>query len=89
MAGADRTFGRGRGRPSALRRTRGRRVADAAIAAEVAPRKTVAVVGDGAVGLCGVIAAKRLGADPIIILGRHADRIALARAESIKVMVQP
>jgi threonine dehydrogenase-like Zn-dependent dehydrogenase len=39
----------------------------------------VAVVGDGAVGLCGVIAAKRLGAEQIILLGRHADRIALAR----------
>src|SRR5918994_539506 len=36
-------------------------------------------VGDGAVGLCGVIAAKRLGAEQIIILGRHDDRIALAR----------
>jgi threonine dehydrogenase-like Zn-dependent dehydrogenase len=39
----------------------------------------VAVVGDGAVGLCGVIAARRLGAEQIIILGRHAGRIALAR----------
>jgi threonine dehydrogenase-like Zn-dependent dehydrogenase len=39
----------------------------------------VAVVGDGAVGLCGVIAARRLGAEQIIMLGRHADRIALAR----------
>jgi hypothetical protein len=39
----------------------------------------VAVVGDGAVGLCGVIAARRLGAEQIIIMGRHADRIALAR----------
>src|SRR5437764_603046 len=37
-------------------------------------------VGDGAVGLCGVIAARRLGAEQIIMLGRHADRIALARA---------
>ena len=51
----------------------------AAVAAKVGPRKTVAVVGDGAVGLCGVIAAKRLGAEQIILLGRHADRIALAR----------
>jgi threonine dehydrogenase-like Zn-dependent dehydrogenase len=51
----------------------------AARAARVAPGKTAAVVGDGAVGLCGVIAAKRLGAERIIILGRHADRIALAR----------
>ena len=39
----------------------------------------MAVVGDGAVGLCGVIAARRLGAEQIIILGRHPDRIALAR----------
>src|SRR5438876_3470475 len=51
----------------------------AAVAAQVGPGKTVAVVGDGAVGLCGVIAAKRLGAEQIILLGRHADRIALAR----------
>jgi threonine dehydrogenase-like Zn-dependent dehydrogenase len=51
----------------------------AAIAAKVAPGKTVAVVGDGAVGLCGVIAARRLGAEQIIVLGRHADRTALAR----------
>jgi threonine dehydrogenase-like Zn-dependent dehydrogenase len=52
----------------------------AALAAKVAPGKVVAVVGDGAVGLCGVIAARRLGAEQIILLGRHADRIALARA---------
>ena len=51
----------------------------AALAAEVGPGKSVAVVGDGAVGLCGVIAAKRLGAEQIIILGRHPDRIALAQ----------
>jgi threonine dehydrogenase-like Zn-dependent dehydrogenase len=51
----------------------------AAVTAEVGPGKTVAVVGDGAVGLCGVIAARRLGAEQIIILGRHPDRIALAR----------
>jgi threonine dehydrogenase-like Zn-dependent dehydrogenase len=51
----------------------------AALAARVAPGKIAAVVGDGAVGLCGVIAAKRLGAERIIMLGRHADRIALAR----------
>src|SRR5256712_12636697 len=51
----------------------------AAVAARVAPGKSVAVVGDGAVGLCGVIAAKRLGAEQIIIMGRHADRIALAK----------
>src|SRR5258707_14704614 len=51
----------------------------AAVAAKVAPGETVAVVGDGAVGLCGIIAARRLGAEQIILLGRHADRIALAR----------
>jgi threonine dehydrogenase-like Zn-dependent dehydrogenase len=51
----------------------------AAVVAKVGPGKSVAVVGDGAVGLCGVIAAKRLGAEQIIIMGRHADRIALAR----------
>lgn len=52
----------------------------AARAARVGPGRKVAVVGDGAVGLCGVIAARRLGAEQIIILGRHADRIALAEA---------
>jgi threonine dehydrogenase-like Zn-dependent dehydrogenase len=51
----------------------------AAVTAGVTPGKTVAVVGDGAVGLCGVIAARRLGAEQIVILGRHADRIALAK----------
>jgi len=51
----------------------------AAVAARVGRGKTAAVIGDGAVGLCGVIAAKRLGAERIIVLGRHPDRIALAR----------
>ncbi len=51
----------------------------AALAANVSPGKSVAVVGDGAVGLCGVIAAKRLGAEQVILLGRHEDRIALAK----------
>lgn len=51
----------------------------AAVTARVTPGKTVAVVGDGAVGLCGVIAAHRLGAEQIILLGRHDDRIALAK----------
>src|SRR5882672_4794105 len=51
----------------------------AALAAKAGPGKTVAVVGDGAVGLCGVIAARRLGAEQIIILGRRPDRIALAK----------
>src|SRR5213593_3397365 len=52
----------------------------AARAARVGRGKTAAVIGDGAVGLCAVIAARRLGADQIIILGRHSDRIALAKA---------
>ncbi len=52
----------------------------AARAARVGRGKRVAVIGDGAVGLCGVIAAKRLGAEQIVLLGRHPDRIALARA---------
>ena len=43
----------------------------AALAAKVGPGKTVAVVGDGAVGLCAVIASKRLGADRIILLGSN------------------
>src|SRR5436305_2529525 len=51
----------------------------AAVSAKVGPGKIVAVVGDGAVGLCGVIASRRLGAEQIIMLGRHRDRIALAR----------
>ncbi len=51
----------------------------AAVCAQVKPGQTVAVVGDGAVGLSGVLAAKRLGAERIIALSRHADRQALAR----------
>jgi hypothetical protein len=51
----------------------------AALSARVAPGKVAAVIGDGAVGLCGVIAARRLGAERVIILGRHKDRLALAR----------
>ncbi len=50
----------------------------AAVSAKVAPGNIVAVVGDGAVGLCGVIAARRLGAEQIIMLGHHRDRITLA-----------
>ncbi len=52
----------------------------AAVTARVRRGGRVAVIGDGAVGLCGVIAAKRLGAEQILILGRHPDRIALAKA---------
>ncbi|MFI6448445.1 zinc-dependent alcohol dehydrogenase family protein [Kitasatospora sp. NPDC050543] len=51
----------------------------AALSAGARPGATVAVVGDGAVGLCGVLAAHRLGAERIIILGRHQDRTAVAR----------
>ena len=51
----------------------------AAVAAEAGPGKTVAVVGDGAVGLLGVMAAQQLGAERIIAFSRHADRQALAR----------
>jgi threonine dehydrogenase-like Zn-dependent dehydrogenase len=51
----------------------------AADAAEVGPGKTVAVVGDGAVGLMGVLAAKQLGAERIITMSRHPERQALAR----------
>jgi threonine dehydrogenase-like Zn-dependent dehydrogenase len=52
----------------------------AAVAAGVRRGGTVAVVGDGAVGLCGVLAAARLGADRIFALGHHEDRLALAKA---------
>jgi threonine dehydrogenase-like Zn-dependent dehydrogenase len=51
----------------------------AAVCARVKDGDTVAVVGDGAVGLCGVIAAKLRGAERIIALSRHAPRQALAR----------
>jgi threonine dehydrogenase-like Zn-dependent dehydrogenase len=51
----------------------------AAVSAKIRPGGTATVIGDGAVGLCGVIAAKRLGAEQIILLGRHPDRISLAR----------
>ena len=51
----------------------------AAVAARVRRGGSVAVIGDGAVGLCGIIAAKRLGAEQIIIMGRHQSRIDLAR----------
>jgi threonine dehydrogenase-like Zn-dependent dehydrogenase len=50
----------------------------AARAARVRPGATVAIVGDGAVGLCGVISARLLGAERIILLGRHPARIELA-----------
>jgi threonine dehydrogenase-like Zn-dependent dehydrogenase len=52
----------------------------AADAANVRPGSTVAVVGDGAVGLLGVLSAKQMGADRIIAMSRHAARQTLARA---------
>lgn len=51
----------------------------AADAAAAGPGKTVVVVGDGAVGLLGVLAARHLGAERVIAMSRHADRQALAR----------
>jgi threonine dehydrogenase-like Zn-dependent dehydrogenase len=51
----------------------------AAASAEVGPGSVVVVVGDGAVGLSGVLAASRLGAERIIAMSRHADRAELAR----------
>jgi threonine dehydrogenase-like Zn-dependent dehydrogenase len=50
----------------------------AAVAAEAGPGKTVAVVGDGAVGLLGVLAARQLGAEQIIAMSRHDARQKLA-----------
>ncbi|WP_190161050.1 zinc-dependent alcohol dehydrogenase family protein [Streptomyces litmocidini] len=50
----------------------------AAEAAEVKPGSTAVVVGDGAVGLCGVIAAKEMGAERIIAMSRHESRQKLA-----------
>jgi threonine dehydrogenase-like Zn-dependent dehydrogenase len=50
-----------------------------AVAAEAGPGKTVAVVGDGAVGLLAVLAAKQLGAERIIAMSRHEPRQKLAR----------
>jgi threonine dehydrogenase-like Zn-dependent dehydrogenase len=51
----------------------------AAVAARVVRGASVAVVGDGAVGLCGVIASKRLGAEQIILLGNNPERVALGQ----------
>jgi hypothetical protein len=50
-----------------------------AVTAGVTPRTTVAVVGDGAVGLSAVLSAKRLGAERIILMGRHKVRTDLGR----------
>jgi threonine dehydrogenase-like Zn-dependent dehydrogenase len=51
----------------------------AAVSAGVTAGSSVVVVGDGAVGLCAVLASKRLGASRIVAMSRHADRQALAR----------
>ena len=51
----------------------------AAVCAQAGPGKTIAVVGDGAVGLCAVLAAQQLGAEQIIAFSRHPERQALAR----------
>ena len=50
----------------------------AAVAADVKPGKTVAVVGDGAVGLLGILSARQLGAERIIAMSRHESRQKLA-----------
>ena len=52
----------------------------AALSGGVGPGSSVVVIGDGAVGLCGVIAAKRLGASRIVIMSRNEQRTALARS---------
>src|SRR4051794_9089038 len=51
----------------------------AAVAAEAGPGRTVAVVGDGAVGLLAILAARQLGAERIIAFSRHTDRQVIAR----------
>ncbi|MFJ9380925.1 zinc-binding dehydrogenase [Streptomyces sp. NPDC101455] len=51
----------------------------AAVKAQVSPHTTVTVIGDGAVGLCAVLAAKRLGAERVILMGRHEARTDLGR----------
>ncbi|MCW2703395.1 MAG: dehydrogenase [Blastococcus sp.] len=51
----------------------------AAVRAGVNPRTTVTVIGDGAVGLSAVLAARRLGAERIVLMGRHEDRTDLGR----------
>lgn len=51
----------------------------AAVSAKVTPGSTVVVVGDGAVGLCGVLAASTMGAERVIVMSRHASRQEVAR----------
>jgi threonine dehydrogenase-like Zn-dependent dehydrogenase len=50
-----------------------------AVTAKVGPGKSVTVIGDGAVGLCAVLAAKRLGAGRILLMGHHPQRTELGR----------
>jgi threonine dehydrogenase-like Zn-dependent dehydrogenase len=50
-----------------------------AVKARVSPRTSVTVIGDGAVGLSAVLAAKRLGAERILLMGRHTQRTQLGR----------
>ncbi|VEI15979.1 Formaldehyde dismutase [Actinomyces viscosus] len=58
-----------------------------AVAAGAAPGKTIAVVGDGAVGLSAVLAAKALGAERVIAFSRYEDRAALAREFGADVVI--
>ena len=58
-----------------------------AVAAQAGPGKTIAVVGDGAVGLSAVLAAKALGAERVIAFSRHADRATLAREFGADVVI--
>jgi threonine dehydrogenase-like Zn-dependent dehydrogenase len=59
-----------------------------ALASGVAPGGTVVVVGDGSVGLCAVLAARRLGAERVIVLGHHAHRLGIAAAFGATDVVQ-
>lgn len=58
-----------------------------AVAAQAGPGRTIAVVGDGAVGLSAILAAKELGAERVIAFSRHEDRAALARDFGADVIV--
>ncbi|AYD90771.1 IMP dehydrogenase [Actinomyces sp. 2119] len=58
-----------------------------AVAANAGPGRTIAVVGDGAVGLSAVLAAKALGAEKIIAFSRHEDRAELAREFGADVVI--
>jgi len=51
----------------------------AAVSAGVGPGRTAVVIGDGAVGLCAVLAASRLGAERVVVVGHHEDRLDIAR----------